>query len=329
MTDIIVVNDIGTTQTKSICIYKTRPGKPHRLEFESVLGEVKDLLSPDPDLMQVSTNYGKWFVGGSTEEHKCHNFIWGKGGLKWYTGPHYEAMNLYAIARHVGYSTRVVDVDLVAGLPRKDYKDREDIASVLRGTHFVDIPQREKSLIVNINNVLFTIQGWSALMADGIKDGEQVAWLGLGGRNKTYATVGKTGRIITDQTNSEEGGLLDAVDELAYVAGRKYDIEMPTQEWIKAMERKQILLSSGPESISDLVKDVLTPYIDASFSLIDSVWNSKTVMPFINDFRIGGGGAIEIGHTLAQRYAPARVVNDPRWAEAMGMMTLGWAKFGS
>jgi hypothetical protein len=327
MTDVIVSNDLGTTQVKSICIYKVRPNQPHRIEYESVLGEVKELMTPDDDLMKVQTTHGEWFVGKSTEEHKCRNLIWGKGGLNWYLSPHYKAMHLYSIARHVGNTARSVDVDLVAALPRIDHKNRGAIKDYLEGSHFVDIPQREKFLTVNINNVLFAVQGWAAIMAEGINAGQQVAWLGLGGRNKTYATINKNGRVITDQTNSVEGGLLDAIDELANVIGRKYDVELPKQEWIKALQTKSITLADGKIDISEEAAKSIAPYIDASFSLIGDVWNEKTDMPLISDFRIGGGGALEIGHTIASRYKKARVVDDPRWTEAMGMMVLGRARF--
>jgi hypothetical protein len=327
MTDVIVSNDIGTTQVKSICIYKVRPNKPHRFEYEAVLGEVKELLSPDPDLMKIETADGEWFMGASTEEHKCRNLMWGKGGLNWYLSPHYKALHLYSIARHVGNTARMVDVDLVAGLPRIDYKNREEITRHLFGSHIINIPQRERQLIININNVFFAIQGWAAIMADGIKAGEQVAWFGLGGRNKTYATINKNGRVITDQTGSIEGGLLDVIDELSNTIGAEYDIELSKQEWIKALETKTIMLASGPVDISTEATESLSPYIDASFSSISDVWNEKRDMPFISDFRIGGGGALEIGHTIASRYQQARVVDDPRWTEAIGMMTLGWAKF--
>lgn len=327
MTEIIAANDIGTTQVKSICVYKTRPNKPHQVEYESVLGEVKTLMSPDPDLMKVTTIDGEWFMGDSVEEHRCRNRMWGKGGLNWYLSPHYKALHLYSIARHVGHSARIVDVDLVASLPRTDHKSRMEIQDYLEGSHFVDIPQRERQLIINVNNVFFAIQGWAAIMAEGIEAGQQVAWLGLGGRNKTYATISKTGRVITDQTDSVEGGLLDVIDELSNVIGRKYDIELSKQEWIKALQNKSIMLARGSIDISKEAAESIGPYVDASISLIDDVWNRQTVMPFINDFRIGGGGALEIGHTISSRYDEARVVKDPRWTEAVGMMTLGLARF--
>lgn len=327
MTQTIVSNDLGTTQVKSICIYKVRPNKPHRFECEAVLGEVKELLSPDPDLQKVKTIDGEWFVGSSTEEHRCRNLMWGKGGLNWYLSPHYRALHLYSIARHVGNTARVVDVDLVAGLPRIDYKNKGEISQHLLGSHLVNIPQRERQLEINVNNVFFAIQGWAAIMAEGIKADKQVAWFGLGGRNKTYATINKSGRVITDQTGSVEGGLLDVIDELAGVIGAKYGIELSKQEWIKALETKSITLASGPVDISAEAAESISPYLDASLYSIGDIWNEKKHMPFISDFRIGGGGALEIGHIIAGKYEQARVVDDPRWTEAVGMMTLGQAKF--
>jgi len=325
MTDIVIANDIGTTQVKSICVYKKRPHSSNRVEYKAVLGESKELIAPEDDLMEVTTDDGVWFVADSAEEHS-NQHIWGRGN-GWALSVHYRAMHLYSIAKHIGNSTKEVNVDLISALPRADYGQREDIEAFLEGTHTVKTPDREKPLVVNINRVYFAIQGLAAIMAEGYTKGKIVVWLGLGGRNKTYATINKAGRPDPNKTNSSEGGLLGAVDELESIVGQEFDIELPKQGWIQALQDKSIVLGDGPRDISKQCQQALEPYFDTTLSLIRNVWNERSVMPFVSDFRIGGGGALEIGDRIAEKYKPARVVGDPRWTEAQGLFVLGKARY--
>lgn len=324
MTDIIVANDIGTYQVKSIVLPRARPGKTNREMFEAVLGEQVDLLSPDPGLMDITTTEGKWFLGESARTYS-RNPIWGRG-LRWNLEEAYRALHLYAIARQVGISTRLVDVDLISALPSADYKNKDLIAEGLRGTHIIVQANRARPLTININNVFFGIQGWAALMAEGIPKGKGVAWLGLGGRNKTYATIDARGKILPEKTGSTEGGMLSVISDLIDRIKKEFYIELTEHEAIEALKNKRLEVAT-PIDISEQSREACEPYLVATKRMIEAKWNEQNDMPWISDFRIGGGGALELGTQIAEMHKQMRVVDDPLWSEALGLLNMGRAKW--
>lgn len=323
MTEFIIANDIGTTRIKSLCVYKSRPGTSYRFEVESILGETKELLSEDTKLMVITTAEGEWFIGPSAVRYS-RNLIKGRD-KRWPFTPQYRALHLFSIAQHISPTSTNADVDLVSAIPFSDRRNKEKIAQTLLGTHIIQVDNR--SIKISINNIYFGIQGVSALMADGVKNGETVGWLGLGGRNKTYATISEN-KIITDKTGSTEGGMLTAIDAFIDMVKDKTDLHLTESEAILAINSGQVKASGETVDVKDFAMEALTPYCDAVYDLIGSVW-TVDYMPRISDFRIGGGGALGIGDAIASQYRQARVVSDPRWTEAQGLLNLGIGRYGT
>jgi hypothetical protein len=323
-TKFIVSNDIGTTRVKSLAVYASRQGKAHRVELDSVLGEPRELLGSDPDLMAITTAEGDWFVGQSALLHSRHH-ISGRD-KRWPFSPFYRALHLYAIARHVSPTTPRVTVDLISALPFSDRAGGKEIAASLKGSHAVTIPGHQGQLTIQIENVYFSIQGIAALMAEGYGDETTVAWLGLGGRNKTFATISQ-GQIITDKTNSHEGGMLTALDDFRNRVRQDTDLDLSEVETIEAMRAGYVLVGVDKVPVEQHARAAIEPYRDSVRSLISQIW-PVDYMGRVRDLRIGGGGALGIGQALSQEIRQARVVDDPRWTEAAGLLNLGLARFG-
>lgn len=328
MAETIIANDIGTTQVKSICVYKSRLGKHNRVTLPTVLGETKnwDGNSQPKNLMQITTEEGKWLVGDSAQQHSKYP-IWGRDD-DWLMGPHYKALHLFSISQHIGSTTRAVEVDLVAGLPRIDYKKRGEVSTNLLGSHAIELEDRGR-LTININNIYFAIQGWAAIMAEGFKRGHGVAWLGLGGRNKTYATIDRYGDIMPDQTGSDEVGFLSVIDDLIARIKNEFYIELTGQEAIEVFRTERIQKGKQIIDVSGMVDEITGYYIDGTNTLISTIWHKQKIMPKIEDFRLGGGGAIPVGQAIAAKYDQARVVNEPVWSEALGLINLGIVRFAN
>ncbi len=323
-TEVIIANDIGTTRVKSMAVYVKQPGRLGRLEYAAVLGETKELFTPDPNLMSVQTDDGEWFLSDSVDTHNCTNIIYARGN-EWALSEHYKALHLYSIAKHIGHHTETASVNLFTAVPRADWSKRDEIKEFLTGVHTVKIPERDKPLVVNIKVAYVAMQGIAAMTAEGYTSDGMFVWLGLGGRNKTYATV-KDGFIDLDRTNSTEGGILDVIDKIRVKYEADLGIEMSIQKWIEAFENKEIILGSGPVDISKDVDEEKEKYVSGTYSLIDTMWNSSRIMPFVSDFRVGGGGALSVGNSIDKKYSVARIVEDPLWAEALGLINMGKAK---
>lgn len=324
-TKFIVANDIGTTRVKSLAIYAARQAvKPHQFEIPSVLGESRDLLGNDPDLMAITTRDGDWFIGPSALRYS-RNHISGRD-KRWPFTPYYRALHLFAIAKHASPKAERVDVDLISALPFSDRGSAKEIAATLQGSHAVTIPGHPSALTINVENVYFAIQGVAALMAEGFQNGETVAWLGLGGRNKTYATISQ-GQIITDKTSSHEGGMLSALDDFCNRVRQDTDMELSEGEAIEAIKAGFVEVSGQRVPVEQYARAAIEPYRDSVLSLVGQIW-PVNYMGRVRDLRIGGGGALGIGDSLAKEYQQARVVNEPRWTEAQGLLKLGLARFG-
>lgn len=331
MAELVVANDIGTTRVKSLGVYNARPGQVHRFDIDSLLGEAKELLAPDDSLRHVQTSEGEWFIGDSARIYS-RNHIMGRS-RHWTLTAAYRALHLYSIAQHVAPSTREAVVSLVTGLPLSDFKtNRPKIIESLQGEHVVNLQGRERPLKIIVQDVYVAIQGVAAIMAEGVQPGQTVAWLGIGGRNKVWATIQKDaqgrGRFIPDQTGSNEGGYLSVVLHFIDEIKRTYQLELSEHEAIQAMEKGEISLYGRPVDISSIVATAEESFVDSSVGLIYNVWTERD-LPKVADFRIGGGGALAVGKTLASTLPQGRVVNEPRWTEAQGLLSLGMTRNGS
>ncbi|MGH7273401.1 MAG: hypothetical protein ACREIQ_02930, partial [Nitrospiria bacterium] len=157
-----------------------------------------------------------------------------------------------------------------------------------------------------------------------IGDDKTVAYLGMGGRNKTYATQ-RGGSLIADKCGSSEGGLLSAIDDFTKRVFQETGRNLKPHEAIEAMKTGQVRSRGKDYDVASIRGEVLEPYIHATRSLIGSVWGDTTQ---IDELRIGGGGGLLVGHRIAQGYPQAIVVADPQWAEARGQLALGRKRFG-
>lgn len=322
MTRFIIANDIGTTRVKSLAVYHSKPTQsPRRFEVESVLGESRELLTEDSGLMKIATQDGEWFIGPSALRYS-RNHIRGRD-RSWPFSSHYKALHLFSIAQHVAPSEDRAIVDLVSALPFTDRANGSKVAQSLQGTHNVEVGG--KPLKITIQNVFFGVQGVSAIMAEQPTNGDTVAWLGLGGRNRTYATIGQ-GRIVVDKTGSAEGGMLSALDDFTMRVRNLTDLELSESEALEAIRTGQVKVGKETVDVSRFAVESIAPYKEAQIDFIGSIWPTK-YMPRVNDLRIGGGGALGIGRELAQGWKQARVVSEPRWTEAQGLLNMGISKF--
>lgn len=313
---IIFAGDLGHTYYKGMA---TIQGKTQKVFFESVLGEVQPLLGEQNGYLQLETKEGAWFVGQAALE-QSKNQIWGQASA-WAFQPEYKALHLLAISEIISPQTYEIDVYLVSGLPRSDWSNRQAIARSLTGQHTISRLNRDRKLTINILDVSFTMQGIAALQAGGrIRDDMTVAYLGLGGRNKTFATQ-RGNHLVADKCGSDEGGLLTVIDDFIKRVQRQTGRELKIHEAIEAMAAGQIRSRGKLYEID--VNKILEPYVQSIHSLIGQVWGNTTG---IDQLRIGGGGALVAGETIAGQYEQAVIVEDPQWQEVRGQLMIGQNK---
>ena len=342
--NITVINDIGTTNIKSIILID---GQEYRFILPTAIGSSRPLEFGSGEGIEMGGS--EWFVGQTAIDYSP-NLIWGRNE-EWLMSEYYKSLHLYCIGKGIslhlehlkrskqGYThwqTMHYEVNLLTAVPYANWGNRSQVALNLAGDYVIRLLENDYSFTIKINKetgkskkgnqvVLWpriALQGWSAYLNNPLSTEikKDIVVIGLGGRNMVWCTLRSRGDEwvpVDGLVGSNEDGILSVVETLMDKIERAYKIQLNHQQGIQALMDREI----AGYDITTMVDEVTKPYIESILSLIGKKWNERTMQSFITEIRLTGGGAILLGDKVKHKLVKIDS-NDPLWAEALGMKRL-------
>lgn len=313
--------DIGYDSTKVMsgerkAAFKSVVGTPERSRFS--LGQNgTDMVLNDKD--------GTWLIGDTAIEQS--RFVNRREDGAWYKSTEYRLLKLAAFGQlTTGTSVKMI---VVTGLPVNYYEvGKEEVKTSFTGQHRVEIEGRTPQRI-EVTTCRVIPQPFGAVLSLAMNDAGKivdkalaegpVGVIDIGGKTTNLLSV-KGLNEVSKETSSINIGMWDAARAVRdYLVTKHPEIELRDHELMDAIRNREVWCFDERVDLTKIVSEVIDNMAHTIISTATQLWHGGARLRAI---LIAGGGAYVLGEQIKNEFRHARIVDDPRFANATGYFKL-------
>lgn len=314
--------DIGYSYVKVVA----GPGPNARWIFPSIVGDVQQsrlsLSRNGPHPIKLADE--AYFVGNDalnySRQAQRHQ------DRAWLDRPAYLVLALAGLA-YVSPATRC-EFQIATGLPVNLFRiDKGRQAQILRGVHNVEALGRKHGQHFEVESIVQIPQGLASILAEAldwngkIRDQDlkvgRVGLINVGGYNVNLATFEDMRNDVPAlSTSIDDAGVWSALKDVQASIADKFGRTVENHHLIPIATSGTLKHYAEQVDVSELVAKALAPLTRRIEAAITQVWGNE--IADLTALLVAGGGANLIGPAIVRRYAHARIVAEPQFADAVG-----------
>jgi plasmid segregation protein ParM len=314
--------DIGYSYVKVVA----GPGPDARWIFPSIVGDVQEsrlsLSRNGPHPVKLAGE--SYFVGNDalnySRQAQRHQ------DRAWLDRPAYLALALAGLA-YLTPATRC-KFQIATGLPVNLFRiDKSKQAQVLRDVHNVEALGRNYGQHFEVDQIVQIPQGLASILAEALdwngrivnqdlRSG-RVGLINIGGYNVNLATFEDMRNDVPAlSTSIDDAGIWSALKDVQSAIADRFGRTVENHHLIPIATEGSFKHFGEQIDVSGIVAKALDPLTRRIEAAITQVWGNE--IAGLTALLVAGGGAKLIGPTIVERYAHARIVAEPQFADAVG-----------
>lgn len=310
--------DIGYDSTKVIsggrrAIFKSVIGTPERSHFSLNGFQETEIV--------LHENGAAWLIGDAAVTQS--RFVNRREDAAWYVSNEYRRLMLAAFGQLT--TGTAVKMTVVTGLPVAYYDvGKEEVGELFQGRHKLEVQGRTPQQI-EVEQCRVIPQPFGTVLALALNDAgrivdREVADGPVGvmdiGAKTTNLLSARGLRDVARETTSVNIGAWDVVRAVRDYLGTAYaDLDLRDHDLMDAIQAGEVWYYGERIDLSGVVTDTLDKMANTVISHATQLWNGGAALRTI---LVAGGGAHLLGGHIRRVFRHARIVDTPRYANALG-----------
>ncbi|GAB4423970.1 MAG: hypothetical protein Kow0031_02720 [Anaerolineae bacterium] len=314
--------DIGYDSTKVIA-------GDRQASFKSVVGTAERSRFSlnghhDSDII-LNDNGAAWLVGDAAVTHS--RFINRREDAGWYQSDEYRRLMLAAFGQLTSGTS--VKLTVVTGLPVAYYTTgKDELGELFSGRHRLEIEGRTPQQI-EVAQCRVIPQPFGTVLALALNDAGRlvdrevatgpVGVVDIGGKTTNLLSARGLSDVSRETTSVNLGAwdVVRAVRE--HLTTTCAGLDLRDHEVMEAIRQREVWYYGERVDLAEVVDDKLATMAHTVIATATQLWNGGAGLRAV---LITGGGAHLLGDPLRQAFRHARIVDNPRYANALGYYRL-------